>query len=426
MNRNVVYSMGLRIAGIMVSLLLVPLTLGYLNKYEYGIWITLNSILTWINYFDIGLGNGLRYKLGEALANKDFKMGKIYVSTTFFLLTVIVSILFIAILVANCFMDWNAILNTKEPITNLNEIVNVVLLCVCSTFVMRTVAVIYISHQKTWISSLLTFLGSFLSLLWIVYLRWATEPSLFNVALAFSSSPIIVYILAYPVTFYAKYKEIRPSVKQIRLSHAKNLGSLGVQFFILQLACLLIFTTSNVIISNLFSPEEVTPYSILNKYFNVVAVAYMIIINPLWAAITDAYAKKEYGWIKHNINKMVRLWAICPIVILLMVLISPLVFKVWVGEEVLIPYSLSLSIAVYNIVLLWTNTFSVYCNGVGHLKTALWAMCSAAVLFVPTCLLMTRLVGVNGVAYSMALVLMIPAVAMYLNYKKDIEGSHES
>ncbi len=32
-----------------MSLILVPLTLGYLDAYEYGVWITLNSVLTWIN-----------------------------------------------------------------------------------------------------------------------------------------------------------------------------------------------------------------------------------------------------------------------------------------------------------------------------------------------------------------------------------------
>lgn len=54
-----------------VQLLLVPITLNCLNQYEYGIWLTINSILLWIDQFDIGLGNGLRNKLAEALAKGD-------------------------------------------------------------------------------------------------------------------------------------------------------------------------------------------------------------------------------------------------------------------------------------------------------------------------------------------------------------------
>lgn len=69
---------------ILISLILVPMTLSYLNPYEYGIWLTLSSTLAWIYTFDIGLGNGLRNKLTEALALNDLKLARIYVSTSFF------------------------------------------------------------------------------------------------------------------------------------------------------------------------------------------------------------------------------------------------------------------------------------------------------------------------------------------------------
>ena len=51
-----------------LSYLLVPLTINYLNIEQYGIWMTLLSIMSWVAFFDIGLGTGLRNKLAEALA----------------------------------------------------------------------------------------------------------------------------------------------------------------------------------------------------------------------------------------------------------------------------------------------------------------------------------------------------------------------
>ena len=73
-----------------VQLLLVPITLNCLNQYEYGIWLTINSILLWIDQFDIGLGNGLRNKLAEALAKGDKEKARRLVSTTFMMLIIIV------------------------------------------------------------------------------------------------------------------------------------------------------------------------------------------------------------------------------------------------------------------------------------------------------------------------------------------------
>ena len=50
--KNIVFSFGLKGIGIIISFLLVPLTLNYLNASEYGIWLTLSSLMTWINYFE--------------------------------------------------------------------------------------------------------------------------------------------------------------------------------------------------------------------------------------------------------------------------------------------------------------------------------------------------------------------------------------
>ena len=52
---------------IAVSLLLVPLTIHYVNPTRYGIWLTLSSIVGWFSFFDIGLGHGLRNKFAEAV-----------------------------------------------------------------------------------------------------------------------------------------------------------------------------------------------------------------------------------------------------------------------------------------------------------------------------------------------------------------------
>ena len=128
-NRNISYSLIIKGFGILISLLLVPLTLGYLNPYEYGIWITLNSILTWINYFDIGLGNGLRNKLTEALAIKDYNMAQMYVSTALVLLFFIALILYALFLILSSFISWYDILNVESSIRNLDTIVMIVMFC---------------------------------------------------------------------------------------------------------------------------------------------------------------------------------------------------------------------------------------------------------------------------------------------------------
>ena len=55
--KNILASLIFKVIDIPVYLALVPVTINYLNEYEYGIWLTLSSIILWIDTFDIGLGN---------------------------------------------------------------------------------------------------------------------------------------------------------------------------------------------------------------------------------------------------------------------------------------------------------------------------------------------------------------------------------
>lgn len=420
-NRNISYSLIIKGFGILISLILVPLTLGYLTPYEYGIWITLNSILTWINYFDIGLGNGLRNKLTEALAIKDYKMAQTYVSTALILLFFIALILYGLFLILSSFVSWYDILNVESSVHDLDAIVLIVMFCLCICFALRIIGTIFLSYQDTWMNDFLTFAGSFLSFVWIYILTCTSEGSLMKVAIAFSLSPVIVYLIAFPITFFKFHKEIKPSIKAVKLKYANSLVGLGIQFFSLQLSGLVIFATSNFIISKLFSPAEVTPYNIAFKYCNLIVMSFSIIISPLWSAITDAYVRKDVRWIVLNMNKMVKIWCFCSLSLLLMVLISQPVFHFWIGNEVLISYSLCLSLAIYSSTYMWSILFAAYSNGTGTLKVQMLTMSVAAILFIPIAIFIAKHIGLIGIAYSMSAVLLIPGIALAIEYKHSIK-----
>ncbi len=58
--KNVIASFVIKGWSALVVLLMVPLTLKILGVYNNGVWLTISSILIWIDLMDIGLGNGLR------------------------------------------------------------------------------------------------------------------------------------------------------------------------------------------------------------------------------------------------------------------------------------------------------------------------------------------------------------------------------
>lgn len=178
--QNVVASILLKGVDVVIYLLLVPLTLGYLNSYEYGIWLTLNSVLLWINSFDIGLGNGLRNKLAIAMARGNKALGRAYVSTTFYALIIIVSLLLSVFYIFNSFIDWYSLLNVdRQLVTHLSDIVLVSFVCFCLNFVFKFVGNIYLALQLPAVTNLLNLLGHGLALIIIIILTHLMEGNLF-------------------------------------------------------------------------------------------------------------------------------------------------------------------------------------------------------------------------------------------------------
>src|ERR1700755_3062645 len=75
--KNILASFLIKGCNIAISLILVPLTIHYVNPTQYGIWLTLSSIIGWFAFFDIGFGNGLRNKFAEAIAKDDHVLARI-------------------------------------------------------------------------------------------------------------------------------------------------------------------------------------------------------------------------------------------------------------------------------------------------------------------------------------------------------------
>ena len=81
--KNIVASAVVKGWSALVVLLMVPLTLKMLGAYSNGVWLTISGILIWIDFMDIGLGNGLRNKLAAYLAHDEVQCARSLVSSTF-------------------------------------------------------------------------------------------------------------------------------------------------------------------------------------------------------------------------------------------------------------------------------------------------------------------------------------------------------
>lgn len=421
--KNIALSFIIKGAGILISIVTVPLALHYLSSYEYGIWLTISSVLTWINYMDIGLANGLRNRLAESFAAGDWKTGKVYVSTTFFLLVIIMSACFGIFLLMQPFINWAGILNVDPGmVKNLNTIIIFAFAFFSLSLVFKTAGIVLVSDQRPAVNDLITLMGSGLSLLVLFILTKTTTGSLNYAVLAFSAVPAMVFLISFPIIFGGRYRLLKPSTREVRFVHTRDLIGLGLQFFILQISSIVIFSSSNIIISRILGPEQVTAYNIVFKYFSIATLFFNIILTPMWSAATDAYAKGDMEWIRKAIRTMLRIFLFCVAGIFLMVIGSRTIYALWIGEAVKIPFTLTVLMAVYSVLILWSVCFSTFLSGLGKLRLQMVNIIVMAIIFIPLAIALCKTMGIYGPLIALCLVNLSAAILNPIQVRMILAG----
>lgn len=407
---------------ILTSFLIVPLTLGYVGKVEYGIWMTISSIISWFSFFDIGLGNGLRNKLAEALAKNDKETAKVYVSSTFALIAGIATLMFIGFFIAAYFISWNTALNTNVvPNKELFEIVIVVFFFFCVGFIMKVLSSILQAMQKYAINDILGVMAQILGLIAIFILVKTSDGSLFNLCLVYGSKSAIVLFIASIFLFSGSLKELRPRIRYIKLKRAIPLLNLGIWFFVNQILYLIVTQTSVILVVQFFGPEEVTIYNLALRYMTIISMLYIMVLTPFLSAFTEAYTKKEFGWIKSTIRKINFIWILASIGTILLVFIYKLFFKLWVGDEIVIPVSLIITLGISSIIGTWSSTFTLFLNGIGKIKLQFRILLIQALLFFPLSYFFYKLnFGLSSLVIPGIIFAIIGAYIFTTQYKKII------
>lgn len=417
--KNVLASLGIKGCNILIGLLLVPLTIHYVNPHQYGIWLTLSSIIGWFAFFDVGFGNGLRNKFAEALSSDDHALARIYLSTTYAILAIIVAGLLVVFSLVNPWLDWPAILNAPVAMGDeLRGLAWIVFATFCLQFVLQLLTSIVTAMQQPAKAALFALYGSVLSLLAIYALTRSTAGNLQLLALALGLSPVLVLLVASVVQYRGNCAAYAPAVRFVRFGMAAGLASLGLKFFVIQVAAVLMYQTSNLIIAQLFGPDEVTAYNVAFRYFGLIPMVMSIVVTPFWSAFTEAWVRHDLDWIQAVMRKLRRLWLAAAVVTLAMVPLAPHAYRVWVGEAIEIPWALSISLALYVIINAWNAIYSQFLNGTGKIGLQLYLALGGSLVNVPLAIHLGESLGMAGVVLSSVLVSVVSAVVAPIQYRK--------
>lgn len=416
-----------RIGGIAANLMVIPVTLKILQEEKFGIWVTLLTIINWVSFFDMGIGNGLRNKVTESLSKGDSTSAKEYISTAYIFMSGAIAAASGVYLVLSRSISWDRVFNTEAVSgSEMYALLGIVVVGALINFAVSLSIQLYYSVQRASVGSL----GNFLSqggtlLLLLYYLNYGTL-NIMEVALINMGMLVVVNLLL-NLTFFSEFKELRPGIGYFKIDKIKSLIMLGGKFFIIQMASVVILTTDNMIITRLLGPQYVSGYNIVSKLFSLIIIGHGIILAPMWSAYTEAYTRGDRGWLVKSRRLMYLL--MLPIVAgsVFISLIYPYIIEIWIGEEIVISKGLVVLFGIYTVVYTWSNLHMHLLNGLGRVRLQLPIWVVQGIVNIPLSIYFVRVheMGVNGVILGTTLSLVAFAIAAPLELGTAIRSIRE-
>jgi len=400
---------------LIVLLISVPLTLGYLGPERYGLWIAMTSVLSWLAISDIGLANGLMNLLADAHGRERPDQAQGYVAATFWGLALIALLVGIVSTPLSEWVDWRRLLNigSSDAAAELRSALLLAIWCFALSLPLSVVPKVYIAHQEGALASAWSAVSSVGGLAAIVLVtHW--NGGLVALTAAFFGCQTLVNLLSAVHLFGVKHRKLRPSIRLVNLDNLRAVLPMSALFFLSQIQSLLVFQTDVLVISHFLGPSAVTPYSVTFRLFAYVNVPLQLATPYFLSAIGEANARRDFPWIRLAFRRLLLasvVWAV-PAILGFTIFYAP-VITAWAGRQAVPGQGLVLWMGLWTFLLAFGTPMFVVLNATRNFARMVGFAYVAGVANVALSIIFVQRFGAAGVVAATALANGLCAVVPY-------------
>ena len=424
---NVIGAFIVKGGALLVTLIATPAYIRFFNDNSaLGVWYTLLSVITWILNFDLGIGNGLRNKLTGSLAQNDRNRSKLYISSAYLSIGIIVAFAAIILIFLVDNINWNMVFNIKTEIISkqaLTLAVKIILGGILAQFLLKLISSILYALQLSSINNALALCTSIITLGYVLLAKPGTnDENIITMAIVHAIAVLLPLVITSVIVFCGKLKDVRPSIFLFSKKCAKEILGLGGTFFVVQIAYMIVINTNEFFISNLTDSANVVNYQIYYKLFTLIGTLASLSLTPIWSAITKAFAERNFKWISNLYNKMIILgWASCFFEFLFIFGLQ-LAVNIWLkNNAITVSYQYAISFAILGSCMVMNGILTSLANGLGRLMPQIIFYGVGAVLKYPLAKLLVVITDSwIGVILAVDIILVIFVFAQYIINKKTI------
>lgn len=384
---------------LLVSAATVPITVRYLGAESYGLWITISSTIAMFFALDIGISSTLTNLISEAYANNDRERAAEYFATAFWSILVISACLGAVGWIVWPHLNWGSVFHVEN-----RAIANDASLAMAAAFVVflfslptALVAKVLAGYQELHIANLFVLGGNILGfavVIAVVYLH-GHLPVL---VAGYAGSAVVANFACFAwMCIYSK-PWMKPWPQRVRSRFIGQIFHSGIQFFAIQIAGLIVFSSDNLIIAHYLSPAQVTPYSVTWRLVNYIAIAQTLIFPALWPAYSEAYASGQLAWIRSTYSRVRRMTVVVLAVGCgMMLLAGREIIRLWAGQAAVPTVPLVWLMCVWIVIFAFCTNQSCLMGATSHVGKQAISSSLAAIANLILSVFWVRTMGPPGV-----------------------------
>lgn len=323
-----------------IRLIQVPILINYLGVEQYGTWILLSSIPSWLSISNLGFGtvagNDAAIAAGE---NNQEKIDEIYSSTMIAVVAIVIVLSFICTL-AISFIDWIVLLEKSNlHVIEIKGVLLALSFTVLIGFIPQVEAIkyrvenknyrsIWLSNSRPWIDFLL---------LWLVI---HLDGGMVGIAVA-GLIGIIIYSLSIFVDTKKNCKYIPMSKRKVSKYYTKYLVKKGLIFQAFPMGHAIQNQGYIMVVNYLLGPVAVTLFTTLRTFVRSANQVMELINQSVWPEISFLLGAKRMREARDVHDKSVKISGIAALGIVLVLLsFGPFLYSFWLGKAVEVKYEL--------------------------------------------------------------------------------------
>jgi O-antigen/teichoic acid export membrane protein len=416
-------------SSLLASALTIPLAVRYLGAEGYGLWVTISSAATMFLVMDIGIANTLTNLISEAYALDDRQKAVTSFSTALWVLISISTLLGLGAWAAWPHIHWVAVFHVLNP-----GLAAETSRAMAVTFVLFLVALpaglaakVLGGYQEMHAANLFAAAGSLLGLAGTAAVI-AAHGSLPWMLAAFAGAPVVANIGCLLWICLIHKPWMRPALRHFDPAIINSIFRTGSQFFIIQVAGLVVFNSDSLIISHYLTPAQVTSYNVTWRIASYITAVPILLVPTLWPIYAEANARGDLQWIRSAYVRTRRLTlTIVATGCVSMLFAGKVVIRFWAGQAAVPGTHLLHLMCVWMFILAITLYQSCLMGAVNRVQRQALFTIIAAAANLGLSILWVRRFGPAGVLFATILsYLLFIVVTRSMEVRRILRGDFQS